>query len=147
MAEGENLDQVFDAMGRSGARFVIGQVIGSQTNYFGAKHTEEPGEADAVKPGDGSGAGLHTDVCDEELFRFIHPAISGEEERQIHEQIKKLVARQGIQEICKYLKLLESDDKIFLPQSADMAYHELIRMGMPCGEGFNIKTFMKYYRK
>ena len=38
MAEGENLDQVFDAMGKSGARFVIGQVIGSQTNYFGGKH-------------------------------------------------------------------------------------------------------------
>lgn len=83
----------------------------------------------------------------EELFKFIHPAISGEEEKQIHEQVKKLVARQGIQEICKYLKMLESEDKIFLPQSADVAYNELIRMGMPSGEGFNIKTFMKYYKK
>lgn len=103
MAEGENLDQVFDAMGKSGARFVIGQVIGSQTNYFGGKHTEESSEADVVKPENDSGANLHTDVSDEEIFKFIHPAITGEEERRIHEQIKKLVARQGIQEICQYL--------------------------------------------
>lgn len=147
MAEGENLDQVFDAMGKSGARFVIGQVIGSQTNYFGGKHAEEPSEADAVKPGNDNGASLHTDVCDEELFKFIHPAITGEEERMIHEQIKKLVIRQGIQEICQYLSKLESEEKIFLPQSADAAYTELVRMGMPDGEGFSKKTFMKYYRK
>ena len=113
MAEGDNLDQVFDAMGKSGARFVIGQVIGSQTNYFGGRHTEEPSEADVVKPGNDSGASPHTDTCDEELFKFIHPAITGEEERMIHEQIKKLVARQGIQEICQYLSKLESEEKIF----------------------------------
>lgn len=147
MAEGENLDQVFDAMGKSGARFVIGQVIGSQTNYFGGKHAEKSGEADVEKPENDSGANLHTDECDEKLFKFIHPAITGEEERRIHEQIKKLVARQGIQEICQYLSKLESEEKIFLPQSAETAYTELVRMGMPDGEGFSKKTFMKYYRK
>ena len=83
----------------------------------------------------------------EELFKFIHPAITGEEERKIHEQVKKLVTRQGIQEICKYLTKLESEEKIYLPQSADTAYTELVRMGMPCGDGFSIKTFMKYYKK
>lgn len=83
----------------------------------------------------------------EELFKFIHPAIIGEEEREIHEQVKKLVTRQGIQEICKYLTKLESKEKIYLPQSADSAYTELVRMGMPDGEGFSLKTFMKYYKK
>ena len=51
------------------------------------------------------------------------------------------------QEICQYLSKLESEEKIFLPQSADAAYTELVRMGMPDGEGFSKKTFMKYYRK
>lgn len=83
----------------------------------------------------------------EELFKFIHPAITGEEERKIHEQVKKLVTRQGIQEICKYLTKLESEEKIYLPLSADSAYTELVRMGMPDGEGFSLKTFMKYYKK
>jgi hypothetical protein len=86
-------------------------------------------------------------LCDEELFKFIHPALSGEEERSVHEQVKKLVTRQGIQEICKYLTKLESEEKIYLPQSADTAYTELVRMGMPNGDGFSIKTFMKYYKK
>ena len=86
-------------------------------------------------------------VNDDELFKFIHPAITGEEERKIHEQVKKLVTRQGIQEICKYLTKLESEEKIYLPQSADSAYTELVRMGMPDGEGFSLKTFMKYYKK
>lgn len=31
----EDIAQLFDAMGKSGGRFVIGQVVGSQTNYFG----------------------------------------------------------------------------------------------------------------
>jgi len=83
----------------------------------------------------------------EELFKFIHPAITGEDEWNIHEQVKKLVTRQGIQEICKYLTKLESEEKIYLPQSADTAYTELVRMGMSDGEGFSKKTFMKYYKK
>ena len=33
----QDIEQLFDAMGKSGGRFVIGQVIGSQTNYFGDK--------------------------------------------------------------------------------------------------------------
>ena len=87
-----------------------------------------------------------TTLSDEELFKFIHPALT-EEERNIHEQVKKLVTRQGIQEICKYLTKLESEEKIYLPQSAETAYTELVRMGMPSGDGFSIKTFMKYYKK
>ena len=97
-------------------------------------------------PADAQSDGTHQ-VNDEELFKFIHPAITGEEERKIHEQVKKLVTRQGIQEICKYLTKLESEEKIYLPQSADSAYTELVRMGMPDGEGFSLKTFMKYYKK
>ena len=31
----EDLDQIFDAMGKSGGRFVIGQVVASQNNFFG----------------------------------------------------------------------------------------------------------------
>jgi hypothetical protein len=88
-----------------------------------------------------------TTLYDEELFKFIHPALTGVEERNVHEQVKKLVTRQGIQEICKYLTKLESEEKIYLPQSADTAYTELVRMGMPSGDGFSIKTFMKYYKK
>ena len=39
--EQKQLQQMFDAMGNSGARFVIGQVIGSQTNFYGDKFANE----------------------------------------------------------------------------------------------------------
>lgn len=31
----KDIDDLFDAMGKSGGRFIIGQVVGSQTNYIG----------------------------------------------------------------------------------------------------------------
>ena len=84
----------------------------------------------------------------EKLCFFVHPAVSNEEEIwAIHDEIKRLVCNQGIQDICKYLNEMQEEKKILLPQSADTAYNELVRMGMPDTEGFSIKTFMKYYRK
>lgn len=83
----------------------------------------------------------------EALFRFIHPSVVGDGEWQIHCEVKHLVSRQGIQEICAYLKLMAEEKKILLPQSPSVAYAELVRMGMPSSEGFNEKTFQKYYRR
>lgn len=79
---------------------------------------------------------------------FVHPAISSEEEIwAIHDEIKRLVTNQGIQDICKYLNKMEEEKKILQPMSGDAAYTELVRMGMPDTDGFAIKTFMKYYKK
>ena len=87
----------------------------------------------------------HSNRRDEELFHFVHPSIHGEEEWKIHEEVKHLVARQGIQEICQYLLQMRKDNKVLLPLSPSTAYEELIRMGMPNGGGFNENTFRKYY--
>lgn len=83
----------------------------------------------------------------EELFRFIHPAMDEQEEQKIHNQIVKLVKRQGVIEICKYLRVLEAENKVLLPQMASVAYTELKRIGMPQGEGYGEKYFMKHYNK
>ena len=83
----------------------------------------------------------------EELFHFIHPSLDDEEGWKIHNEVKRLVAYHGLQEICNYLKQLANDKKILLPQSAEKAYIELRRMGMPDGEGFGKKYFMRYYNK
>ena len=137
----EDLKDIFDSMGKSGGRFIIGQVIGTQTNVYGKdsepKETAKPEVVD------------HEEIQEhnEELLHYIHPAVDGQHEWQIHHEVKRLVARQGIQEICQYLQQMVLDKKILLPQSADSAYTELVRMGMPDGEGFQKKTFMKYYKK
>ena len=86
-------------------------------------------------------------VTGEELFHFIHPSVDSAQEWQIHQEVKRLLARQKIQEICSYLKTLADEKKILLPQSPSAAYTELVRMGMPSGEGFSEKTFQKYYKR
>lgn len=84
--------------------------------------------------------------CQEEVFKFIHPMVDGEEaEWQIHKEIKRLVVHQGIQEICQYLKQMADEKKILLPQNAEKVYNELVRMGMPNGEGYTLKTFRNCY--
>ena len=83
---------------------------------------------------------------DEELFKFIHPSICGEEEWQIHEEVKRLVTHHGIQEICQYLYQMAKDKRILLPQMPSAAYAELVRMGMPTTAGFSEKYFKNHYR-
>ena len=83
---------------------------------------------------------------DEELFHFIYPSISGEEEWQIHEEVKRLVMHHGIQEICQYLYQMSQQKKILLPKMSSVAYPELVRMGMPTTAGYSEKNFNKYYR-
>ena len=78
---------------------------------------------------------------------FIHPSVEADQEWLIHDEIVRLVARQGIQEICKYLTQLSDDKKVLLPQNAEKAYNELVRLGMPSSEGYRLKTFMKYYKR
>ena len=78
---------------------------------------------------------------------LVNPSVSADEELQIHDEIVRLVTRQGIQEICKYLSQLSESQKVLLPQNAEKAYNELVRLGMPDGDGYSLKTFTKYYKR
>ncbi len=83
----------------------------------------------------------------EELFHFVHPELDEAEAWRIHDAVKRLVKLQGIQMICQYLTRLKNEKKVLLPPNPSAAYAELVRMGMPHGEGFNETTFRKYYNK
>ena len=89
------------------------------------------------------------DKCkrDEELFHFVHPEIEGDEAWRVHDAVKRVARLQGIQMICQYLSQLRNEKKVLLPPNPSAAYAELVRMGMPSGEGFNEITFRKYYNK
>ena len=84
---------------------------------------------------------------DEEMFHFVHPELDEQEGWKIHNTVKRVVKLQGIQMICQYLMQLKDDRKVLLPPNPSAAYAELVRMGMPNGEGFNEITFRKYYNK
>lgn len=87
----------------------------------------------------------HTKASDEGLFKFIHPTISDEEGALIHEEVKRLVKRHGVQMICEYLQQMARDKRILLPPNPSIAYAELVRMGMSTGEGFSEKHFRNHY--
>ena len=84
---------------------------------------------------------------DKELFHFVHPELGDEEAWRVHDAVKRVVKLQGIQMICQYLSQLRDEKKVLLPPNPSAAYTELVRMGMPDGEGFSEITFRKYYNK
>ena len=88
---------------------------------------------------------LHTVSPNEELCKFIHPTIGDEKGLLIHEEIKRLVKRNGVQIICEYLLKMARDEKILLPPNPSTAYTELVRLGMPTGEGYSEKHFRNHY--
>ena len=81
----------------------------------------------------------------EESFHFIHPSMDDEQEKRIHNEVKQLVKRQGIQMICQHLAHMQNEGKLLLPPNPSVVYNELGRMGMPQNEGYNENTFRKYY--
>ena len=84
---------------------------------------------------------------DEEMFHFVHPELGDEEGWQIHDAVKRLVTHQKVLDICNYLNKLRAKGKVLLPQSPSNAYKELVRMGMPNGDGFSEKYFSSCYLK
>lgn len=113
-----------------------------QQNRQASDHVDEKGKDKSGTPPE-----QHIPKREEKLCLFVHPSIDDEQSWQIHDEIKRLVARQGVQEICQYLLQLSKDRKILLPQSPTAAYDELVRLGMPNGDKYNIKTFSKYYQR
>lgn len=83
----------------------------------------------------------------EELFHFVHPELEEDEAWRIHDAVKRVVKLQGIQIICQYLSQLRDENKVLLPPNPSAAYAELVRLGMPNGEGFSEITFRKYFNK
>jgi len=104
-------------------------------------------EADVVEEANAMAETKGEGERDEELFHFVHPELGDEEAWRIHDAVKRVVKLQGIQMICQYLTQLKNEKKALLPPSPSAAYAELLRMGMPDGEGFNETTFRKYYNK
>lgn len=138
----KDIAQLFEAMGKSGGRFVIGQVIGSQTNYIGDNHAEK----DEKTPHD-EDIPHSEEERNEERFHFVHPEIEDEEAWRIHQAIKRLVAYQKIPEICAYLKELKQKGKVLLPSVSSVMYNELVRLGMPTGNSYSEKHFTNSYMK
>ena len=130
--------------------------VKEQNNYFGNVQKIESGseaetnpivDAEEVKTTESVQPATSKQERNEELFHFVHPELDETEAWRIHDAVKRIVKLQGIQMICQYLTQLKDEKKVLLPPNPSAAYTELVRMGMPDGEGFNEATFRKYYNK
>ena len=130
--------------------------VKEQNNYFGNVQKIESGseaetnpivDAEEVKTTESVQTATIKQERNEELFHFVHPELDETEAWRIHDAVKRIVKLQGIQMICQYLVQLKDEKKVLLPPNPSAAYTELVRMGMPDGEGFNEATFRKYYNK
>ncbi len=128
--------------------------IESQTNYISGNliiGREDAPSEEVVEDGDSCSTteqGKEA-VVQEELCHFIYPGLDEKESLQVHRQIKDLVKRFPMKDICSFLNCLAEENKILLPQIPQNAFDELHRMGMPSAEtkGFGYDNFCKYYRK
>ncbi len=126
--------------------------VKEQHNYFGQvqqlggsqEHNQPVADAAAT-----TDQPIHQAVQqrNEELFHFVHPEIEDAEAWRIHDAVKRLVAHQRVPEICAYLKELKQQRKVLLPSMPAIMYNELVRLGMPTGEGFSEKHFSNSYTK
>ena len=82
------------------------------------------------------------------LFKFIHPSVTDDDERKkIHCEVQNLVRALPLPEICRYMRLMKSDNKVYLSVKPELMFDELHRMGMPDerSPGFTKKNFMNYF--
>lgn len=81
----------------------------------------------------------------EELFSHIDPTVIEEsEQRRIHLTVKNLVTKFDLAQICERLNEMARNREIFVGKKEKL-YDELVRMGMPTGDGFSLKSFLNKF--
>ena len=86
---------------------------------------------------------------DEELFKYIHVAVTDDNERlQIHKQVCNIVRLPKMKQICDELYLLIKKEKVLSTIKPDAMLVELRRVGMPPIDtpGFSDQNFYSNYR-
>lgn len=85
----------------------------------------------------------------EELFRFIHPKVTDDDERRkVHQEVKNLVSHFPLPEIFNHLSNMADDERIYYRTlNHAVVRKELERLGLPDESipNFSMKTFEKYF--
>lgn len=82
------------------------------------------------------------------LFKYIHPSVTTEnEKRQIHSEVENLVRHFPLPDICRHLRQLRSQNRVYINIKPELMFEELHRLGMPdeSTPGFTKKNFMNYF--
>jgi hypothetical protein len=82
------------------------------------------------------------------LFKYIHPSIISEsEKRQIHGEIQNIVRSLPLREVCRYLRQMYKDKRVYLNVKIDAMFDELHRLGLPDENtpGYSFNNFKNYF--
>lgn len=85
---------------------------------------------------------------DVNLFKYIHPSVTDENERiKIHREVQNLVRTLPLSEICRYLRQMYKEKRVYLNVKTEAMFDELHRLGMPdeSTPGFSQKNFQNYF--
>lgn len=65
----------------------------------------------------------------------------------IHREIENLVRALPLSEICRYLRQMYKDKRVYLNVKTEAMFSELHRLGMPdeSHSGFSLKNFQNYF--
>lgn len=132
--------------------------ISMNKNYFapGANYYDNHKEVTINNPGANSVDLLRAALAEDiepvveegELFKYIHPSVTSlEEKQQISKEVQNLVRALPLSEICRYLRRMYKDKRVYLNVKTDAMFDELHRMGMPdeSNQGFSQKNFQNYF--
>lgn len=127
-------------------------------NYFapGANYYDNHKEVTINNPGANSVDLLRAALAEDvepvveegELFKYIHPSVTSlEEKQQISKEVQNLVRALPLSEICRYLRQMYKDKRVYLNVRTEAMFDELHRMGMPdeTNQGFSQKNFQNYF--
>ena len=87
-------------------------------------------------------------TADIPLFKYIHPCITDDKEkRKIHGEVANLVRTLPLPEICRYMRRMYKEKRIYLNVKIEAMFDELHRMGLPDEEtpGYSLKNFQNYF--
>lgn len=104
-----------------------------------------------VAPNDARSANDILPIPQEEdipFFKYIHPSITTDEDkRQVHCEVQNLVRRFSMADICRYLRQMCKEHRVYLNVKPEAMFVELHRLGMPdeTQTGFSYKNFMNYF--
>jgi len=117
--------------------------IGKQVVYG------SPEEKSAKPSGNEQQRPTATQMCNEELFKYIHYDIIDEDERvHIHKAVCNIVRLPKVQQICDALEELKKNKKILSSIDPKAMLAELRRLGMSADlPGFSDQNFYSYYKK
>lgn len=122
--------------------------IGTQNNNCTVNNYYATTTTASTEPTNTQESASSTEQTHMDLFRFIHPSVTNDEERmKIHLEVQNLVRTLPLPEICRYLMELRKNNRVYLNVKPELMFEELHRLGMPdeSVSGYSMKNFRSYF--